>query len=218
VHLQPKRIGLRALLGGSLASAALLGAGATASADIQMGVPVVGQQDGRWGTAGLGTSPVDTIASAGCAITAVDMMLAYYGLSSDPGMLNAWLTANGGYEFDDYIEWAQVAPASEGRIVFTGWFGPDLNLINSELDDGHPVIAEVVLNRSKHFVLLTGYGPAGYIANDPWYADRINFSDRYGDPSSAIGSIRTFAPRPGSALRGAGTLQPNGSSAPHPSQ
>ncbi len=183
-----------------------------------MGVPVVGQQDGRWGPAGLGTSPADTIASAGCAITAVDMLLAYYGLGTDPGRLNSWLAANAGYAFEDEIEWAQVGSAGENRITFTGWFGADLNLITSELDDGHPVVAEVVLNGSQHFILLTGYGSAGYIANDPWFADRISFSDRYGDPATAIVSIRTFAPTPGFVYRGAGTLQPNGPAAPHPSQ
>jgi hypothetical protein len=218
VHSKPYRFVLRVLLSAGLASTVLVGAGATASADIQMGVPVLGQQDGRWGAYGLGSSPIQTIASAGCAITAVDMLLAYYGVSTDPGRLNSWLIANGGYLFEDEILWAQVGPASDNRIDFTGWFGPDLNLIISELDDGHPVVAEVVLNGSQHFILLTGYGPAGFIANDPWFADRIIFSERYGDPATAIVSIRTFAPLPGLAFRGAGTPQPNGSAAPHPSQ
>jgi len=37
--------------------------------------------------------PVDTIGSAGCALTAVTMVTAAYGFSTNPQLLNRWLTA-----------------------------------------------------------------------------------------------------------------------------
>src|SRR5438309_1994681 len=42
-----------------------------ASADSSMTIAVMGQQDPAWAGAPLGSSPTETIGSAGCAITAV---------------------------------------------------------------------------------------------------------------------------------------------------
>jgi uncharacterized protein YvpB len=153
------------------------------------------QQDGKWAGAPLGTSPTETVGSAGCAITAVAMMLRYYGMDTDPGALNGWLTQNGGYAFDAQLIWAAVTTYSGGRVAFSGWWGPDLNLITSEMDAGHPVVAEVLLYGNQHFILLTGYTTeGGYEINDPWFGDTQRFSDRYGDPATGILSIRTFTP------------------------
>jgi uncharacterized protein YvpB len=171
-----------------------MGSQVTASADISMTIPVIGQQDQAWGGAPLGTSPTDTVASSGCAVTAVTMMLAYYGINTDPGTLNAWLTANGGYFGDDDLLWAAVNQYTNNQVVFTGWYGSDVSLIKAELDVGHPVIAEVQLDGNQHFVLILGYTGNSFQINDPWFADTVNFADRYGDPASGIVSIRTFMP------------------------
>jgi hypothetical protein len=66
------------------------------------------------------------------------------------------------------------------------------------------VIAEVSLHGSQHFVVITGAGDARLIINDPWFGDQVPFASRYGDPSTAILSIRTFALRSPSGPRGAG--------------
>ncbi len=174
-------------------------------ADTGLGVPVISQLDSNWAGAVLGTSSTETVGSAGCAITATAMVLAYYSVRTDPGSLNSWLTANGGYADDDLLIWDQVDQASGGRVAFSGWLGPDLTTITAELDAGRPVIAEVTLNRRQHFVVLTGYtGSSGYTINDPWFADRVNFADRYGDAATAIVSIRTYLPQSPSGFRGAG--------------
>lgn len=160
-----------------------------------MTIAVMGQQDPAWAGAPLGTSPTDTIGSSGCAITSVTMMLRYYGLDTDPGAFNAWLTANNGYAFDDAIVWDAVTSYTGGRVAFSGWLGADLGTITTELDAGRPVVAEVRLDGNQHFVLLTGYSQdGGFVINDPWFADSVNFADRYGDPSTGIVSIRTFMP------------------------
>jgi Peptidase_C39 like family len=183
------------LLAVSLAVMALNAGQVTAAADSSTTVPVMGQQDGAWGGAPLGSSPTDTIASAGCAITSVTMLLRYYGMNTDPGAFNSWLNGNGGYANNDQLIWGAVTSYSAGRVTFSGWLGPDMNVIDGELDAGRPVVAEVSLGGNQHFVLLTGYSTGdGLTANDPWFADTVKFSDRYGDPSTGILSIRTFMP------------------------
>ena len=167
----------------------------------------MGQQDGAWDGAPLGTSATDTIGSAGCAIASVAMVLRYYGMDTDPGALNAWLTLNGGYALDDQLIWSAVTTYSGGRVAFSGWLGLDLGVIDSELDAGRPVVAEVRLGGNQHFVLVTGYSSEGGLEiNDPWFADSVSFSDRYGDPSSGIVSIRTFMPADPGGPRGDGRV------------
>lgn len=192
---RPLRVLVAFAIGSAVALSAELTTQLPASADLSMTIPAIGQQDGAWGGAALGSSPADTIASSGCAITAVTMMLRYYGITTDPGAFNAWLTANGGYAFDDELIWDAVTQYTSGQVVFTEWTGPDLGLIRNQLDLAHPVVAEVRLNGNQHFVLILGYSSTtGLLINDPWYGDTVNFSDRYGDPASGIVSIRTFAP------------------------
>jgi Peptidase_C39 like family len=193
-------------LAGAIAVASVVwGNQVGAAADSSITIPVIGQQEAAWAGAPLGTSPSESIGSAGCAITAVTMMLRYYGLSTDPGAFNAWLTANGGYAYDDQLIWDAVTSYSGGRVAFSGWLGPDLGAIQAELDAGRPVVAEVRLGANQHFVLLTGYTTEGGIQmNDPWFADSARFRDRYGDPAGGIVSIRTFMPADPGGVRGHG--------------
>lgn len=186
-----------------MALAAGIGAPIVAAADNSITIPAMSQQDGAWAPSHLGTSTTETIGSAGCAITAVAMMLGHYGVDTDPGGFNGWLTSNGGYAFDDQLIWDAVTIYTSGRVAFSGWFGPDLGLIQRELDAGRPVVAEVLLSGNQHFVLLTGYAAAGgLVINDPWFADSVRFIDRYGDPSTGILSIRTFMPADAAPRRG----------------
>ncbi|HEX3629411.1 MAG TPA: C39 family peptidase [Candidatus Dormibacteraeota bacterium] len=206
------------LVGGAMALATALMPQSAALADSTMTIPVMGQQDGAWGAAPLGTSPTDTIASSGCAVTSVTMMLRYYSMNTDPGALNAWLTANGGYAYDDQLIWDAVSSYSNGRVAFSGWLAPDVGLILGELDAGRPVVAEVQLSGNQHFVLITGHtAEAGLQINDPWFADSVNFADRYGDPASGIVSIRTFMPAAAGGSGASGRLSwlPNASGVPH---
>jgi hypothetical protein len=192
-----------ATVAGAVALSAMLGAPVVAAADNSITIPAISQQDGAWASAPLGSSATETVTSAGCAITAVTMMLGHYGIDTDPGGFNTWLMGNGGYAFDDQLIWAAITTYTSGRVAFSGWFGPDLGLIQHELDAGRPVVAEVQLGGNQHFVLLTGYGSdTGFVINDPWFGDSVRFNDRYGDPSSGILSIRTFMPADVAPRRG----------------
>ncbi len=196
-----------AALAGAIGVASALGNPVGAVADSSMSIAVMGQQDAAWAAAPLGTSATESIGSAGCVITAVTMMLRYYGMDTDPGAFNAWVTANGGYAYDDQLIWDAVNFYTNGRVTFSGWIGPDLGAIQAELDAGRPVVAEVRLGGNQHFVLLTGYTTeGGILINDPWFADSVRFIDRYGDPAAGIVSIRTFMPADPGGARGHGRL------------
>lgn len=185
----------------------MVGGQLAVSADSSTSVPVMGQHDGAWGGAPLGSSATDTVATSGCAITSVAMMLRYYGINTDPGALNSWLIATNGYANNDQLLWDWITAYTGGHVAFSGWLGADLNVIHNELDSGRPVVAEVSLGGNQHFILLTGYSTEGGLtANDPWFNDSITFSDRYGDPSTGIVSIRTFMPQDPGGPRGGGRV------------
>ena len=122
-----------AALAGAIAVAAAVGHQISGAADSSMGIAVMGQQDAAWAGAPLGTSATESIGSAGCAITAVAMMLRYDGINTDPGAFNVWLTANGGYAYDDMLIWDAVTRYSGGRVAFSGWLGPDLGTIQENM-------------------------------------------------------------------------------------
>jgi hypothetical protein len=196
-----------------MATAVAVGSQLTASADTALGVPLLGQQDPRWGGFPMNDWRAgQDVAQSGCAITSMAMLLSYYGIPTDPQTLNVWLAANGGYANAEDLVWSAIDNFSQGRVVFTGWTGADVPFIMSQLDAGLPVVAEVSLNGNQHFVVITGYSPAGFQINDPWFGDNVNFSDRYGDPSTGILSVRTFAPEfPMHAALGAVQLASTGS-------
>src|SRR5438876_12242150 len=79
-------------------------------------VPTFSQRSAQWSRQALGSDRVDTIGSAGCALTAVTMVTAAYGYSTNPGTLNRWLTAHGGYLENDLLLWRQAAAATQGTV------------------------------------------------------------------------------------------------------
>lgn len=160
-----------------------------------MDVPVFGQRQDPWQSDKLGSGPT-TIGQEGCALTSVAMILKYYKIATDPRDLNNWLKNNSGYSGSDgnLIRWDVAAGRSGGTVSFTGrndWSSvpADLGVINSELDSGYPVIAEVRLSGYQHFVVITGHDGGTYSINDPWYADKSTINSRYGNPTAAIYGI-----------------------------
>lgn len=79
--------------------------------------PLYKQCDPRWATEKLGTSPNNTICSAGCLMSSVSMALSGTGHDWNPSTLNAWLTKNGGYVATDLFVWASI---NEKGLIFTG--------------------------------------------------------------------------------------------------
>src|SRR2546422_9405618 len=102
----------RALAAVMLAVAAW--AGSSLGALAGPSVPTFSQRSAQWSHDALGSDRVDTIGSAGCALTAVTMVTAAYGYSTNPGMLHLGVTANGVYLENDLQLCCRAAAATQG--------------------------------------------------------------------------------------------------------
>jgi hypothetical protein len=198
---------LRAL-GGLLLTATLL-ASTGVPAWARSPVPTFTQRLPVWSHDRLGTDPIDTIGSAGCAITSVAMVQAGFGHSTNPQVLNRWLTDHGGYIENDLVLWRQAMVATRGTVRWK-WLHvpgivpelrvddqnindlPSASMVAGELDAGHLVVAEVRLNGNMHFVVITGRAGGTFYINDPWYGDRTTLQQRYGDYAQTVRSAQIY--------------------------
>jgi len=172
-------------------------------------VPTFSQRSHQWSRDALGSDPVDTIGSAGCALTAVTMVTAAYGYSTNPQQLNRWLTAHGGYIENDLLLWRQAAAATQGSVRWQWLHVPGMvsqlrtddqdiedlppqSLVESQLDAGRLVVAEVRLYGGMHFVVITGHGGSTLYINDPWFGDRTTLQARYGAYGKAVHSVQVY--------------------------
>ena len=172
-------------------------------------VPTLSQRSMQWSRQALGSDRVDTIGSSGCALTAVTMVASAYGYSTNPAQLNQWLTANGGYIENDLLLWRQATAVTQGSVRWQ-WLHvpgmvsqlrtddqdiedlPPLSIVESQLDAGRLVVAEVRLYGGMHFVVITGHrGDILYI-NDPWFGDRTTLQARYGSYRQAVHSAQVY--------------------------
>jgi uncharacterized protein YvpB len=167
------------------------------------------QRTQLWSRQALGRDPVDTIGSSGCALTAVTMVASAYGYQTNPSQLNQWLTAHGGYIENDLLLWRQATAVTQGSVRWQ-WLHvpgmvsqlrtddqdiedlPSLTLVETQLDAGRLVVAEVRLYGGMHFVVITGHrGDILYI-NDPWFGDRTTLQARYGSYQKAVHSAQVY--------------------------
>jgi hypothetical protein len=135
---------------------------------VEIPVPVFTQDDPRWNFLLLGSTD-ETIGQTGCAITSAAMVLAAYGVDTDPGRLNAFLTANGGYTPNGYVYWEKAAAIAPGNQVEKAYEDlPSYKLIDDQLLHGNPVIVRITLhNGTTHFVVIVGKKGWSYLVQDP---------------------------------------------------
>jgi len=111
------------------------------------------------------------------------MALASHGTQQDPGTLNAWLGANGGYADRDLIVWGSIGHF--GSLMLYGDYRGAGSLapadFQSALAKDWPVIVNV--RHGGHWVFVTGWAgnttynvnDAGFDVNTYDYADMSNF-------------------------------------------
>src|SRR5580704_16993111 len=75
---------------------------------VELNVPRFAQGDPRWAEDLLGPT-ASTIGSEGCAVSSAAMVLAYYGVNVDPGLLNKFLTDHDGYTPEGWLYWEKAA-------------------------------------------------------------------------------------------------------------
>jgi ABC-type bacteriocin/lantibiotic exporter with double-glycine peptidase domain len=124
--------------------------------------PLYKQCDSRWGNEHLGTSS-NTICKAGCLMSSAAMALAGTGHNYNPGTLNTWLKANGGYASGDLFVWTAI-----GKLGLTYKGKISNSEIKHHLDSGYVVILNV--HNGGHWVLAHGYSGDNILVNDPGFS------------------------------------------------
>lgn len=134
---------------------------------IELNVPRFAQADPRWAEDLLGPTN-STIGAEGCAVSSAAMVLAYYGVSVDPGVLNTFLTKNDGYTPQGWLYWEKAAAFAPGKAKHVYEDAPSYYLIDSNLLRGNPVIIRIRLSSGiTHFVVIVGKRGFRYLIQDP---------------------------------------------------
>ena len=125
------------------------------------------QGDDQWADDHLGTSP-RTMAQVGCAVTSAAMVMKFYGLDTDPGRLNTFLLANGGYDENNDLRWEGPTALAPSLVKHAYEDLPSYHLIDSNLAHGNPVIVRLNLPSGwTHFVVIMGKQGFDYLIRDP---------------------------------------------------
>ena len=131
-------------------------------------VPGFAQSDPRWAGDPLGPSTTDTLSSAGCAVASCAMILASYGVDTDPQRLNDWLKQNHGFTEQAWLEWKVAAQLSPEKVKFIYEDDPSFHEIDSNLEEGNPVIVRLRYPSGiTHFVVVCGKDGYDYLITDP---------------------------------------------------
>ena len=136
---------------------------------VEIPVPLFRQNDPKWGKDQLGPSEDDTIGSAGCAISSAAMVLASYGIDTDPQRLNKFLVENDGYTPQAWLKWEGAAAMAPDRVQHVYEDLPTYYLIDKNLSEGNPVIVRLRYpeGRPTHFVVIAGKQGYDYLIRDP---------------------------------------------------
>ena len=134
---------------------------------LELAVPLFRQADERWRGDLLGPTR-NTLGGEGCAVASAAMVLASYGLDTDPGRLNAFLKTNAGYTPQGWIYWEKAAELAPERVRHLYEDLPSYALIDRNLAHGNPVIVRLRYPSGiTHFVVIAGKEGFDYLTRDP---------------------------------------------------
>ena len=128
--------------------------------------------------------------AAGCAVSSAAMVLASYGIDTDPGRLNAFLTKNDGYTPEGWLCWEKAAEITPGRVEKAYEAPPSFARIDWNLALGNPVIIRIRLPHTNHFVVIAGKDGWDYLIRDPAAAGRGMYPLR--EISRSIEALRYY--------------------------
>jgi len=133
---------------------------------VELNVPIFAQGDERWRDDFLGLTE-GTLHAEGCAVSSAAMVLASYGIHTDPGLLNRFLTKRGGYTKEGWLYWEKAAELQPGIVEKSYEDLPSFARIDYNLLRGNPVIIRIRLPGSTHFVVIAGKDGREYLIRDP---------------------------------------------------
>lgn len=134
---------------------------------VELPVPLFRQNDPRWGRDWLGPTEA-TLGAEGCALASAAMVLASYGIDTDPRRLNRFVTDTGGYTPNGWLYWEAAAALAPDRVQHVYEDLPSYHLIDTQLAAGNPVIVRLRYPSGiTHFVVLAGKDGYDYLVRDP---------------------------------------------------
>lgn len=134
---------------------------------VEIAVPAFRQGDERWRGDLLGPTQ-NTLGAEGCALTSAAMVLASYGIDTDPHRLNAFLQETDGYTPQGWIYWEKAAAFAPDKARHAYEDLPTYHLIDSNLAEGNPVIVRLRYPHGvTHFVVIAGKDGFDYLTRDP---------------------------------------------------
>ena len=96
------------------------------------------------------------------------MVLASYGIDTDPGRLNRFLSAHGGFTPQGWLDWDKAAEFVPGRCEKAYEDAPSYARIDGNLLRGNPVIVRIrFASGVTHFVVIAGKEGLEYLIRDP---------------------------------------------------
>lgn len=134
---------------------------------VVLDVPGFRQGDERWREDLLGPTE-GTLGAEGCAVASAAMVMGFYGMETDPGRLNAFLTEHAGYTEQGWIYWEKAAELVPGVARHVYEDAPSYRLIDENLLKGNPVIVRLRYPSGiTHFVVIVGKRGFDYLIRDP---------------------------------------------------
>ena len=144
---------------------------------VLINVPHFLQDDPRWGANLLGPSTTETLGSHGCAVSSCAMVLASYGVDTDPQRLNDFMNLNNGFTPEAWIEWKIAVQLDPDRVEFKYEADPSYKRIDENLERGNPVIVRLGYpppRHTNHFVVICGKTGYDYLIMDPGSSGKEN--------------------------------------------
>lgn len=138
----------------------------------QLPVGFFSQRQSPWNNYQLGTCSGDTIGSSGCAITSIAMAMTPVVTNLDPGVLNSYLTNNGGYASGCLVKWANAA-GIDGAGGFQYYGSSTVSSaanLKSLIDSGKFSVVKST-RFSSHYGVIIGYINNGGALSDFYYLD-----------------------------------------------
>lgn len=134
------------------------------------------QRDSQWGSQSLNGTQY-TLASDGCLVTAMAMVMTHYGHKTLPSDINANPSNFASY-YPAYLLYTVSANGATAERVGTA--------IDAALSNGDPVVVGLNAYGGTHFVVLRSGSGGNYMMNDPYIANgnNISFNANY-----SVGSI-----------------------------
>ena len=134
---------------------------------VELAVPSFRQGDERWRGDLLGPTP-NTLGAEGCAVASAAMVLASYGIDTDPQRLNEYLKTHDGYTPQGWLYWEKAAELGGGLVRHAYEDLPSYELIDRNLARGNPVIVRLRMPSGiTHFVVIAGKDGFDYLTRDP---------------------------------------------------